>query len=211
MRAEEARDAILDAAATLFDRVGYHHTTIAAIAEQAGTSKAAVIAMFTVKHDILYEIHDRWIDELLTMARDHLRPGAPVHDAIRLCIRDILSVIDSRPSHVRVYFEQYRDLPPDLQKLARAKRDIYEAQVEGVIRRGVETEVLRPRDARVATFALFGITNWAYHWYRADGALTIDEIARELSTIFLHGLSSEPEQDHPERLRSSAMPAEPPH
>jgi hypothetical protein len=38
--------------------------------------KTDVYAMFRAKHDILYAIHDEWIDELLAAGRATMRPGA---------------------------------------------------------------------------------------------------------------------------------------
>jgi AcrR family transcriptional regulator len=186
------REAIMSAAADLFDKVGYHNASLASIAEQAGTTKAAVLEIFRVKHDILYAIHDAWIDDLLEMARQHLRPDHPVCDAIRICFRDVLALVSSRPNQVRIYFQYYRDLPPDLQKMAKAKRDMYEAQVEGLIRRGIETGVFRTQNARVATLGLFGMCNWTYQWFRPDSPSSSEQVADQLSDIYLRGLCADP-------------------
>lgn len=187
---------VLAAAAVLFDEVGYHNVSIALIAERAGIEKADVYEMFGVKHDILYAIHEEWIDELLRLAHGRTARAVNTDDEIRRAVRqftrDIVSVIHRRPSQVRVYFQHFRDLPPDLQKLAKAKRDFYEAQVEGVIRRGIEFGVFRAQNARVATLGLFGMCNWALQWYRAGGELTHEQIAAQLSDIFLRGVSVDP-------------------
>jgi AcrR family transcriptional regulator len=188
----QLRGAVLTAGAELFDRAGYHNTTIGSIAERAGTTRAAVYEIFTAKHDILHAIHDEWIDVLLELGRTHIRPGDPVCDSLRQCFHDIFAVVHERPSQVRVYFEYFRDLPPDLQKLARAKRDMYEAQVEGIIRRGIETGVFRPQNARVAALGLFGMCNWSYQWYRPGGPLTAGQIAAQLSDIYLRGMTVDP-------------------
>jgi TetR/AcrR family transcriptional regulator, cholesterol catabolism regulator len=191
--AVDPRDAVLSAAAELFDEVGYHNVTIGSIAERAGTTKATVLDLFRVQHDILHAIHDVWMDELLAMAARHDYAEDAACDAVRAYVRDVLTVIDNHPSHVRVYFEYYRDLPPDLQKLAKAKRDTYEAQVERVIRRGIETGMFRAQNVRVAAFGLFGMCNWAYHWYRPGGALSVHQIATQFGDLFLRGLCTRPD------------------
>jgi AcrR family transcriptional regulator len=188
----QARSLVLAAAAGLFDEIGYHNATTAQIAERAGVSKATVYDLFRAKHDILYAIHDEWIDDLLQMARDNTERNDDVRRALRQYFLDILYVIHSRPGHVRVYFEHFRELPPDLQKLAKAKRDMYEAQVEGVIRQGIETGVFRTQNARVATLGLFGMCNWGYQWYRPGGALQYQQVAQQLGDIYLRGLSVNP-------------------
>lgn len=184
------RQAILAAGAELFDEVGFHNATMGSIAERAGLGKTDVYAMFRAKHDILYAIHDEWIDELLAAGRATIRPDCSVRDTIRQCFHDIFAVIHAMPSGVRAYFENFRDLPPDLQRLAKAKRDIYEAQVEGLLRRGIDEGVLRPQNARVAALGLFGMCNWAYRWYRPGGAMSHQQIATQLGQIYLAGITA---------------------
>ena len=184
------REAILAAGAKLFDEVGFHNATMGSIAERAGMGKADVYAMFRAKHDILYAIHDEWIDELLAAGRVTIRSDCAVRDVIRQCFHDIFAVIHAKPSGVRAYFENFRDLPPDLQRLAKAKRDIYEAQVEGLLRRGMDDGVLRPQNARVAAMGLFGMCNWAYRWYRPGGAMSHQQIATQLGEIYLAGIAA---------------------
>jgi hypothetical protein len=40
---------------------------------------------------------------------------------------------------------------------------------------------------RAAAFALVGMINWIYQWYKADGSLTGDAIARQFTEVFFKG------------------------
>jgi hypothetical protein len=40
---------------------------------------------------------------------------------------------------------------------------------------------------RAAAFALLGMVNWIYQWYRPDGALNEDELVRQYTEIFFAG------------------------
>ncbi|UOR01316.1 TetR/AcrR family transcriptional regulator [Leucobacter allii] len=189
---EQRRTEILEAAARLFNRLGYHRTTTAAIAAEAGTAKGTVYHHFQAKHEILSEIHSAWIEELIERFQQ-LRAGTDdVIEIIRGVFLDVLALIDGRPDHVRVFFEFFRELPPELQATARARRDLYEALVEQTIRRGVETGVFRPMDPRTQAFALFGMCNWSYQWYRHDGRYDHREIAEMLCGIFVDGMRARP-------------------
>lgn len=196
-KSQHGRQEILSAAASLFDEVGYHNASIALLAEAAETTKAKVYDQFKSKHDILFVIHEEWIDELLEMSRQNLAEHKEVPDLVRQFIFDIFAIIDARPSQVRVYFEYVRELPPQLLKAAQAKRDRYEKLVEDVIRRGIETGAFREQSVRVATLALFGMCNWGYRWYRADGLLTHHEIAEQLSFLYLEGMSTTSNESSP--------------
>ena len=182
------RAEIVRAAAELFDAHGFHRTSTAAIAERVGTAKATVYHYFRAKHEILYAIHDAWMDDLLAMVDDRRRAGADPITLLRNVFHDLLVLIDRRPGHVRVFFEYFRELPADAQAAARVKRDRYEALVEAAVADGMRTGALRALDPRTTTLALFGMCNWAYRWYSPGGRLGPDEVADQLFTVFLDGV-----------------------
>ncbi len=187
---EIRRAEILEAAAALFDELGFHRTTTAAIADRVGTAKATVYHYFKAKHDILYAIHDEWIDELLSLfAATTADTDDPVK-VVHAVMHDIVALIDQKPGHVRVFFEYFRELPAGLQKSAKVKRDRYEDLVESAILQGMKDGSIAWQDPRTASFALFGMCNWAYQWYRPGGKLTHEEVSKQLFTIFMSGVGS---------------------
>ncbi len=185
---EQRRGEIIEAAARLFNRLGYHNTSTAAIADEVSTAKGTVYHYFQAKHEILYEIHRIWIEELIERFQENQARTDDVVEIIRHVFLDVLALIDQRPDHVRVFFEFFRELPPDLRAQARARRDLYEALVENTIRRGIDTGAFRAIDPRTQAFALFGMCNWSYQWYRRDGKFDSDEIAEMLFTVFIDGM-----------------------
>ncbi|MFB2579798.1 TetR/AcrR family transcriptional regulator [Herbiconiux sp. P15] len=187
---ELRRAEILEAAAALFDELGFHRTTTAAIADRVGTAKATVYHYFRAKHDILYAIHDEWIDELIALFEaTRSRTDDPVR-IVHAVTRDIVALIDEKPGHVRVFFEYFRELPPELQVSAKVKRDAYEALVESAILQGMKDGSIAWQDPRTASFALFGMCNWAYQWYRPGGRMSPGEVSDQLFTIFMSGVGS---------------------
>lgn len=188
VKGESRRRDILQAAADLFDDVGYHNASILMIADRVGTTKANVYHYFKAKHDILYAIHDDWIDQLIDLFGRNVAGKRTVEDAIRQIFYDLLFVIHAHRSQVRVYFEYLHELPDEMQARAVIKRDHYESLVRSVIRQGEEEGVLRPVHSRVATFGLFGMCNWTYQWYRSEGALGHEEVAEMLCEIFMTGM-----------------------
>lgn len=44
-----------------------------------------------------------------------------------------------------------------------------------------------PTDGRVATFALFGMMNWIYTWYRPEKDVSVDRLTATILQIFLGG------------------------
>ena len=107
-------------------------------------------------------------------------------------VGDTREVVEDRRSQVRVFFEHYRELPPEQQAPIRAKRNRYATHVEDVIRRGIESGEIRGVDPKLAALALFGMCNWAYQWFRKDGPKRGREIAYFFWDIFLRGVGSAP-------------------
>ena len=190
--ADERRRHLVDVAAELFDRRGYHATTVEDIAAAAGLRKATIYHYFAGKDRILAAIHESFIDRLI--AQHESRADLPIPPELQLLelIVDMLEVTATRRGHVRTFFEHYRELPADEQQHAREQRDRYEAIVSGLIEEAIAAGTLRPVDVRLTTFALFGMCNWAYQWLERDGRRSPREIAYVFWDLFLNGTATAP-------------------
>lgn len=173
-------------AADLFDRAGYHTTNVAALAEAAGLRKATLYHYFTGKDEILFWVHEEFID--LLVAKESARGPLPAAGALRELMVDVLELMRTHRGHVRVFFEHHRELLPEHRETIRRKRDAYQGTVESIVRRGIDDGSFRAVDPRLTTLAVFGMCNWAYQWYSVDGSLTPREIAERFFDLLFTGL-----------------------
>ena len=92
---------MIETAAELFDRHGYHSTTVDDIADAAGLGKGTIYHYFAGKDRILAEIHESFIDRLLS--QQEARAGLPVPPDLALLevIADMLEVTATQRGHVR--------------------------------------------------------------------------------------------------------------
>ena len=187
VKAAEKRREVVAQAAELFDCTGYHATSVAELACAAGLSKPTLYHYFSSKDEILFWIHEEFIDLLIEKERAR-PPDLEAGEALREVMRDVLGLMDTHRGHVRVFFEHYRELSAGDQATIARKRDAYEATVERLIARGIESGELRPVDPRLTALAVFGMCNWAYQWYRKDGALASREIADVFFDLLFSGL-----------------------
>lgn len=190
---ETRRQGVVDLAAALFDANGYHRTSMAEIAEGAGLRKPSLYHYFSSKDEILYRIHEGFIDQLIAKHEERLGAPMPPTEILLELMHDMLEVTAARRGHVRVSFEHFRELPEDRREVIREKRARYQSFVEGAVRAGIERGDFRPVDPRLATLALFGMCNWAYQWFRPDGSLRAGEIADFLWDIFMRGVRAVPD------------------
>jgi AcrR family transcriptional regulator len=190
-RRPDRRRTIIDAAAGLFDARGYHQTSVEEIAEAAGIRKPSLYHYFKSKDELLFWIHEEFVDHLLERHASRLRLPLTMTQRLFEVMADILELMETHRGHVRVFFENYRELPEPHKDNIKRKRDSYDAMVEDLVARGIEAGEFRPVDVRLATLAVFGACNWAYQWYRSSGALRSREVAYVFHELFLHGLAAD--------------------
>jgi AcrR family transcriptional regulator len=190
--AVDRRSAIIEAAADLFERRGYHQSSMADIAAAVGIAKPTVYYYFASKDEILFAIHSEFISLILKKHQLRLQTETRVDVLLSQIMADVVGLMETHRGHVRVFFEHHRELPDKHRALIIRERDTYEQIVIDLIERGQREGVLRPVNTRIATLGLFGMVNWSYQWYR-QGGLGTDEIARILWDLLFTGMSQHTE------------------
>lgn len=101
-RGQSTQTALLDAAEELFAEKGVEATTVAEIAERAGSSIGSLYHHFGDKETIQYALFDRFVNESEAVTLAAIAPerwdGATVGHILHAYIRLILRAHDKRPS-----------------------------------------------------------------------------------------------------------------
>lgn len=189
VNADAKRRDVVTQAAELFDRAGYHTTNVAEVANAVGISKPTLYHYFSGKDEILFWIHEEFIDLLIEQQR--ARSGLTARESLLEAMADVLELMRTHRGHVRVFFEHHRELAAADRETIRGKRNAYRDLVEDAIRRGIADGEFRDVEPRLTTLAVFGMCNWAYQWYRPDGELTTREIAERFLDLLMNGLRKE--------------------
>jgi AcrR family transcriptional regulator len=196
---QEPRQEILRTAARLFQQQGYDATSMNDVAAALKLSKGGLYHHFESKDEILFHImsHAMQIteDRVINVVRrlDTSRSDASGMDIteerlrtlIRLHIEVVLSPEDRE---ITVMLHENHPLPPALRRKINARKKDYVHFVENLIadvqrKRGSRSSVT----PRAAAFALVGMINWIYQWYKPDGPLTGDALVQQYTDIFFHG------------------------
>jgi AcrR family transcriptional regulator len=149
------RRAIADAALELFDRQGFHATTIPQIAEAADVSPRTVSGYFPAKEDLAFPD----ADERITALEQRLRaraPGETAADALRAWLPELVEVDPATVAEQRCR-RGVIDADEDLRTyerryLVRAQVALTEAFAADL---GVAPDALEPRMAAAATVTVF--------------------------------------------------------
>jgi len=186
--ADDRRRQLVSTAASLFED-GYHSTSLNDLARAVGISKPTIYHYFGSKEEILFWIHEEFIDVLISREQERAALELTPSNHLLAIMEDILELMASHRGHVRTFFEHYRELSAPRRRKIKAKRDEYEAAVRGVIARGIEDGSFRAVDTHLATLALAGMCNWGYQWYSPGGTKSTHDIAQEFFSIFMHGIA----------------------
>src|SRR5262249_19278483 len=112
MTAADRREAILEAAREAFAETGYHETSLDAVAERAGVSKALLYEHFGSKRELfvaMLELHAPELIERITGAVAAAEPGEP---RLRSGLEAFFGFVEERRGAWRIMFRNAGD--PDV-------------------------------------------------------------------------------------------------
>ena len=182
------RKQIVRKAAILFNDMGYFNTSMNDIAEAVGVRKPTLYYYISSKEEILYLVHEELIEHLTSLHQSRLETRMSCAQLLQEVLIDILEQINDYPGYVRAFFENYRELSPELKEKIKKKRNNYFQMIEDVFVRGAEQGEFHTDDPRLTALAFFGICNWAYQWYNPKGEKGPRQIAFMFWDIFMHGV-----------------------
>jgi TetR/AcrR family transcriptional regulator, cholesterol catabolism regulator len=178
------RAELLRAAARLFVEKGYAATTTRDIAEAVGMRSGSPFYHFRSKQELLKEA----IVDGLEVGRERLLAAiagvADPEQCLRKLVRTHLGTLLETDGTSPLLVNEARALDAGARADIAAAFDRYQAPWQAVL-----DELAA--DGRIASAAaplrllLFGMLNWSGHWYRHDGALTVDQLAESAVDLIL--------------------------
>jgi TetR/AcrR family fatty acid metabolism transcriptional regulator len=161
---EEKRQQILDAAARVFARRGFHATRVSDIAKEAGIAYGLVYHYFKSKDELLETIfRDTWT-QMLARIHEVEETGEPSSEQVRRVAALVLRTWNRSPDVVRVLVREITR-SPQIQDQVDEIRLAFDA-LERIVALGQERQEFRNDfDARVAAFVFYGaleevLTGW---------------------------------------------------
>jgi AcrR family transcriptional regulator len=192
-RGPETRNAIEAAAVELFARLGYHATSMRAIASAAQVQPAAIYHWFPSKEAILVHLQDDFMERLtervVAAISNQDRPALQLAAAVREHV--VFHGLHTREAFVTD--SEIRALTEERRPALIAKRDDYQATFKRMIRDGIRDGSLRASDAAVATYAILLQCTGVALWFDPRGSLDLEEVAELHVELVLGSLQASPE------------------
>lgn len=194
-------ESILRTAASIFAEKGYHQASIRDIARATRVSLSGLYYYFQSKEELLFLIQDHAFGTLIQNLEGLLEGVDDPHRRIRLLIENHLRFFVNNMAEMKVLSHEADSLSGEFRTRVNAKK----RRLTDMAMQMVSALDSRPGlDDRVATFALFGMMNWLYNWYRPERDVPVEQLAEQVSRLFLGGYLEQNGGDLPAGAREAA-------
>jgi TetR/AcrR family transcriptional regulator, cholesterol catabolism regulator len=187
------RDRVLNEAAMIFWRKGYHSTTMKDIAQAYGCQPANIYNFFPQKEAILYEILRSQVEAILASIK-HLEDDESTTptEQLRFFITQHAGYALRRKKTSKLIFDIGLDcLSPARRKKFVALRDTYDRILCKIIRRGIDSGDFQELDEKLAAYGIASMIMRVNIWFSPEGRLSTDDIIEFLCAFALRGLRGE--------------------
>jgi AcrR family transcriptional regulator len=190
----DSRQEILRTAARLFQQRGYDATSMNDVAAALKLSKGGLYHHFQSKDEILFEIMNHAMEITQEMVIAPVRRIVGPEERLRALIRlHIEVVLSPRDREITVMLHENHPLPPTLRKRINGRKKEYIHFVESLI---TDVQMNAPRgrptkgavSPRAAAFALLGMINWIYQWYKPEGDLQAKNLVPQFTDLVFGGI-----------------------
>jgi AcrR family transcriptional regulator len=180
------RNAVLRAAACMFNERGFHATSLDDVAASLGISKRTIYHYIKNKDQVLLECVTIGLEQLLAAAADARKKPGSGRDRLALFLRQYaeINMDDFGRCVIRTGDEALS--PASIRRFRDLKREI-DTAMRSLIDEGIADRSLAPTDSKFLAFTLAGALNWPARWHEAEGALSSAEIANRLVSILANG------------------------
>jgi TetR/AcrR family transcriptional regulator, cholesterol catabolism regulator len=188
----DSRQEILRAAARLFQQRGYDATSMNDVAAALKLSKGGLYHHFQSKDEILFEIMDHAMEITQQRVLDPVRAIADPEERLRALIRlHIEVVLSPRDREITVMLHENHPLPPGLRKRINSRKKEYVHFLENLMKEVQEKTRHQAKgkvSPRAAAFALLGMINWIYQWYKPEGELQAQNLVPQFTDLIFGGI-----------------------
>ncbi|WP_082824224.1 TetR/AcrR family transcriptional regulator [Crenobacter luteus] len=185
---EVQRSAILENAAQLFAQKSFPSASIAQLAELCGMSKPLLYHYYRDKSHLLFDIADTHLERLIAMVDEVAEQRLDTEAHLKALIARFMEEYATSRHHHMVLVQDVKFLEDEARrKVAEKERYVVDAfaRLIAKLRPELPAEQVKP-----VTMTLFGMMNWTFTWFRADGPIDSAAMAEIVSQMFLHGVYS---------------------
>jgi AcrR family transcriptional regulator len=179
---------ILRYSAEIFAEQGFEGASIRGISRATGISLSGLYYYFESKQKLLYLIQRHAFTSILSKLQVRLATAQEPEERLKLFIQNHLEYFLAHPAEMKVLSHDEDALEGTYKKeIASIKRRYYDC-ARGIFEELGGGAAMSGLNPRVAVLSLYGMMNWVYKWHNPKVDPRADELAGNMSEIFLRGV-----------------------
>ncbi|MEI7763533.1 MAG: TetR/AcrR family transcriptional regulator [Comamonadaceae bacterium] len=188
---EAKRNAVLSAAAQLFNERGFHATSLDDIAARLNVSKPTLYYYVKSKDQILIECVRKGLQMMQDGIEETRSAGGTAVDQLIACMQTYIRIVtqDFGMCVIRVSDDEFA--AESRKELRRLKSGI-DLEFRRLVAQGVAEGTLEPCDPKMAAFVIAGALSWIGRWYQSGGEYSPEQIAEQCIAKLLDGVLRRP-------------------
>lgn len=183
------RAEILDVSLKLFVEKGFNATSMQGIADSAGITKGGLYYYVKNKDDILYSLHERFIQEGLSRLKKVDSMEMETDKKLVSLLKAHLLIIHDFFDDIKIFFREIDQLSTEKYKIVKTKRDKYERIFINTVEAGRLDGIFNIEDSKTFVLYMLGASNFMYQWYDPSGQMNIEDLSEIYIKFVLNGLS----------------------
>ncbi len=184
---EAKRQAVLQAAAELFNERGFHATSLDDIAARLHVSKPTLYYYVKNKDEILLQCVSQGLEMTLQGIEASRAAGGDAVAQLRACMQVYAGIV-MQPFGMCLIRVGDEEVPePSRTELRRMKSEI-DLAFRRLVAQGVREGSLAPCDPKMTAFTIAGALSWIGRWYQPGGDCTPEQVAQQCIDTLLGGV-----------------------
>jgi AcrR family transcriptional regulator len=184
---------VLRRAIELFNTQGYDATSVGDLAKELGLTKSAIYHHVPSKETLLAAALDEALDNLSAAIDKAVKagPGLSAYERLRIAVEESVLILTDHLPAVTLLLRVRGNSEVELAALKR--RRVIDEKLATLVQAAVDEGSLRddiPPD--VISRLLFGMVNSLVEWYRPEGVVHADGLARSVAGLAFDGLTKVP-------------------
>lgn len=180
---------ILDCAANLFYKKGYHVTTIEDLANEVGMLKGSLYYYIKSKEDLLYQLLLDVIVAGETRVREKIsKIDDPVQQLI-VGLEEHIEYIIENQVRVGLFLHEFDVFAGKRRGRIEEEMTKYQKVFVDIVLRGQKEKKFVDLDPWLMVDGFLGMCNWIYRWYPGDKNPGLDSVKKTFTAMLLNGVA----------------------
>jgi len=183
----ERRSAMVRTAVHLFNRSGFHATSVEEIARELGLSKALLYHYFADKTELLYECYLYALDCTLAAVTQAAKSGRTGREKLEAYVRLQFETLAGKDGAAWV-LSDLSALAPQQRRHVRRQSRAMDQMLQEFLAEGLRDGSIAGAEPKITEFFVIGALNWLPRWYRVHGTLSGQQLGEIFLRLIIDGL-----------------------